>query len=158
MREARERLEGDTGSGAANEELVLPFELRRRSRLRARLVSGTEIALFLPRGTVLRHGDRLRMDDGRTLRVVAQAERVMHVVCDTPRTLLQAAYHLGNRHVALQVEQGWLRLAEDPVLKRMLEGLGARVSVVEVPFEPESGAYGAGGMHDHDRGQHAHES
>jgi urease accessory protein len=147
---------------------VLPFELRQRSRLRATLSSGTEIALSLPRGTVLRHGDLLRMDDGRTVRVVAQAERVMQVECDTPAGLLRAAYHLGNRHVALQVEQGWLRLAEDHVLRQMLERLGARVTVVEAPFEPESGAYGAGAththepgsgavIHDHAHGHHAHE-
>jgi urease accessory protein len=154
MREARERLEGSTG-GAADEELVLPFDLRQKSRLRARLTSGSEIAVFLPRGTVLRGGDLLRMDDGRTVRVVAQAEQVMHVECDTREGLLRAAYHLGNRHVAVQVAPAWLRLAEDHVLRQMLETGGARVKLVDAPFEPESGAYGAGATHTHEQGKGA---
>jgi len=142
VHEIRERLPPGGPPVHADAELELAFELRCRSRLRARLASGEEVALALPRGTVLRDGDLLRADDGRAVRVVAQPERVMQVSCATKLELARAAYHLGNRHVPLQIAPDWLRLAEDPVLRRMLEGLGATVTVLDAPFEPEAGAYG----------------
>jgi|SRR5688572_27577861 len=128
---------------AASEQLQLPFELRQKSRLRARLVSGEEVALALPRGEVLRGGDLLLASDGRVVEVIARPERLLHVECDSPQALARAAYHLGNRHVPVQVGAGWLRLAADHVLEQMLKGLGARTAPVEAPFEPEAGAYGS---------------
>ena len=128
---------------AAGEQLQLPFELRQKSRLRARLVSGEEVALALPRGEVLRGGDLLLASDGRVVEVIARPERLLHVECDSPEALARAAYHLGNRHVPVQVGAGWLRLAADHVLEQMLKGLGARTTSVEAPFEPEAGAYGS---------------
>jgi urease accessory protein len=107
-------------------KLILPFEQRQKSRLRARLENGEEVALILARGRVLRGGDRVAATDGRV------------------------AYHLGNRHVPLQVGPGFLRIAEDHVLEEMARKLGARVSHVEAPFEPEAGAYG----HQHDEMGH----
>ena len=124
------------------ERLQLPFEQRQKSRLRAQLVSGEEVALSLPRGEVLRGGDLLLASDGRVVEVIARPERLLHVECDSPRALARAAYHLGNRHVPVQVGERWLRLAADHVLERMLQGLGARTTPVEAPFEPEAGAYG----------------
>lgn len=142
MHEIRERFPQGGPPAQADAELELPFELRQRSRLRARLASGEEVALALPRGTVLRDGDLLRADDGRTVRVIAKPERVMQVSCATTLDLARAAYHLGNRHVPLQIAPDWLRLAEDTVLRRMIEGLGATVTVLDAPFEPEAGAHG----------------
>ena len=140
----------------ARERLQLPFELRRKSRLRARLVSGEEVALALPRGEVLRGGDLLLASDGRVVEVIARPERLLHVECDSPEALARAAYHLGNRHVPVQVGTGWLRLATDHVLEQMLKGLGARTVPVEAAFEPEAGAYGG---HTHDgTTYHTHES
>jgi urease accessory protein len=101
---------------------------------------------------VLRGGDCVLASDGRVIEVVAQAERVIHVECETPRELARAAYHLGNRHVPVQVGEGWLRIAADRVLERMLEGLGARLAALEMPFEPEAGAYGAHHRHDNESG------
>jgi urease accessory protein len=129
-------------------ELVLPFELRQRSRLRVKLESGEEVGLFLARGEVLRDGDFLLAEDGRVIRVVAKAERVLDIVCADAQALARAAYHLGNRHVPLQVGSGWLRIADDHVLRQMAEGLGATVKAREAPFQPESGAYAAGHTHD----------
>jgi urease accessory protein len=80
--------------------------------------------------------------------IVAAPEKLLHVVCATPTELARAAYHLGNRHVAVQVGDGFLRLSEDHVLEEMLRGLGATVTHVDAPFEPEAGAYG-GGHHHH---------
>jgi urease accessory protein len=134
-------------SAAHDAELVLPFESRAKSRLRTALTSGEEVGLFLEPGTVLRGGDGLLADDGRVIRVVAAAESVMQVECADARQLARAAYHLGNRHVAVEVGEGWLRLGADHVLGHMLEGLGLAVRELAAPFEPEPGAYGGGHRH-----------
>jgi len=133
-------------------ELRLPFDLRQKSRQRARLTSGEEVAIELPRGQVLRGGDWVIASDGRAIEVVAAVESVLHVECDSPQALTRAAYHLGNRHVPVQVGDGWLRIGADHVLARMLEGLGARLAPMEAAFEPEAGAYGAHHRHDNESG------
>lgn len=130
-------------------ELVLPFELRQRSRLRARLSSGVEAGLILERGTVLRGGDLLRADDGSVIAVVAALETVSTVRDSDPMRLARAAYHLGNRHVPVQIGDGWLRYGHDHVLDDMVRGMGLAVVVEQAPFEPEAGAYGHGGHHSH---------
>jgi len=130
------------------DRLVLTFEQRQKSRLRATLDSGEEVALVLERGAVRRGGDRVTSADGRVFEVVSAPEKLLHIECASPGQLARIAYHLGNRHVAVQVGEGFLRIAEDHVLEDMVRRLGARVSHVEAPFEPESGAY-AGGHHHH---------
>ena len=120
-------------------DLVLPFELRQKSRLRTTVKGGEEIGLFLERGTVLRDGECLQADDGRVVRVNAAEEDLLEVRCTDARALARAAYHLGNRHTPVQVGAGWLRLAAD-----MLRGRGATVTPIRAPFEPEAGAYAAG--------------
>jgi urease accessory protein len=134
---------------AASETLLLPFESRCKSRLRTRLASGEEVGLFLERGRLLRGGDRLLAKDGRVVEVVAAAEALMEAQSVDPVQLARAAYHLGNRHVAVQVLPGSLRFARDHVLGEMVRGLGLPVQEVEAPFEPEAGAYGAHGGHGH---------
>jgi urease accessory protein len=129
-------------------QLKLPFEARQKSRQRAQLVSGEEVALMLPRGEILRGGDLVTASDGRVIEVVAETEMLMHVVCKDPMALARAAYHLGNRHVPVQVGEGFLRLTPDHVLDEMLVGLGATVTPVLAPFEPEAGAYAGGHRHD----------
>jgi urease accessory protein len=128
-------------------ELVLPFELRQKSRLRTTLATGEEVGLFLERGEVLRGGDFLLAQDGRTIRVVAKSEQVLDIACAGPDALARAAYHLGNRHVPVQVGAGWLRIADDHVLRQMVEGLGATVVARKAPFEPEAGAYASAHNH-----------
>ena len=125
-------------------ELILAFELRQKSRLRTTVASGEEIGLFLPRGSVLRDGDCLEADDGRVVRVTAAAEDLIEVRCADAGALARAAYHLGNRHAPVQVGAGWLRVGSDEVLAAMLRGLGATVTGLRAPFEPEAGAYAAG--------------
>jgi urease accessory protein len=145
--------------------LTLPFDQRQRSRLRVRLDGGEEAALFLERGTVLRHGDRLLAADGRVILVQAAPEEVSTVAAGDGVTLARAAYHLGNRHVPLQVGEGWLRYQHDHVLDGMVRALGLAVRVERAPFEPEAGAYGRGhhahgDPHPHDHGhdhEHAHD-
>lgn len=129
-------------------ELVLTFELRQKHRLRTTLASGEEVGVFLDRSAPLRDGDFLLAEDGRVIRVTAQPERVLDIACETPTALARAAYHLGNRHVPLQVGDGWLRIADDHVLRQMVEGLGNKVTANTAAFEPEPGAYAAGHTHD----------
>lgn len=137
-----------------DERLVLPFELRQKSRLRTRLASGEEVGLFLPRGTVLRGGNHLRGNDERVILVVAADEALTHAQCADAMELTRAAYHLGNRHVPVEIGAGWLRFARDAVLSEMLAGLGMVTSDVSAPFEPEAGAYGGG--HHHHSGEARH--
>jgi urease accessory protein len=144
--------------------LTLPFEQRCRSRLRARLDDGREVALFLPRGAVLRGGDALEAEDGSAIRVVAAPEAVSTARSADPLLLARAAYHLGNRHVSLQVGAGWLRYLHDHVLDEMVRALGLPVRAEQAPFEPEPGAYGGAHAHEHghthgdERGhEHGHE-
>lgn len=130
--------------------IELPFERRQKSRLRVKTKSGQDAALFLERGQILRGGDFLRSDNGLVLQVIAAQEPVYNVTAKTPQALMRAAYHLGNRHVPLQVGDGFLRLEQDYVLKEMLLGLGMQVAEIYAPFEPEAGAYGGGHRHGHD--------
>ena len=142
---------------AIRARLALPFDRRTKTRQRVTLEGGEEVALMLPRGQVLRGGDRVVASDGRIIEVLASPEAVLHVTCPTPRELAQAAYHLGNRHVPVEVGDGYLRLAADHVLQEMLEGLGASVAPLSAPFEPEAGAYAAVPPGGHAHGPHGHD-
>lgn len=144
--------------GRSDVRLVLPFDLRQKSRLLAALEDGEEVGITLPRGTVLRGGDRLQLSDGRIVEVVAAHEEVSFVGTTDARQLARAAYHLGNRHVAVQVTATSIRYLRDHVLDDMLRGLGLDVQQDVQPFEPEAGAYSqaaTAGAHSHGHG-HAH--
>jgi urease accessory protein len=130
--------------------LVLPFELRRKSRQLVRLETGEEVGLLLSPGTVLQTGDIVEDDDGSRFRIEAAKEELMSITASDPFLILRAAYHLGNRHTAVQIEANRLLLAFDPVLRDMLIGLGTTVTLTCEPFTPEPGAYGGGHKHGHD--------
>jgi len=136
--------------------LKLPFEARQKSGLKARLASGEEVGLMLPRGEILRGGDLVTASDGRVIEVLCESEKVLHVECGTPADMARAAYQLGERHVPVQIGEGFLRLAADPVLEELLKQLGARVTHEEAPFEPEAGIH-AGGHRRHDETGHGGE-
>jgi urease accessory protein len=131
----------------ADDLLELPYERRLKTRQRVRLQSGREAGLFLPRGTVLRNGDRLVAENGLRLDVVAARERVSIATCRDPLLLTRIAYHLGNRHVAVEVKKDRLIYLKDHVLDDMVRGLGAAVTAADQAFEPEEGAYHGGGHH-----------
>lgn len=128
--------------------ITLDFDQRTRSRLRARLDDGREAALEVERGGILRDGDLLLADDGTVVRVAAALESVSAVYSDSPRELTRLCYHLGNRHVALQIGDGRIAYQADHVLDDMVRGLGLEAVSEQAPFEPEGGAYG----HQHDHG------
>lgn len=143
-----------SADSAETERLALPFERRQIARQRVTLVSGRDAGLKLPRGTVLRNGDVLQCDTGAQVTIEAAPEAVSVVRCSTSQDLARAAYHLGNRHVWVQVGDGWLSYLHDHVLDNMLTGLGLSVESAQQPFEPEAGAYSSDG-HSH-AGGHSH--
>ena len=130
--------------------LTLVYDARCKSRLAATLDTGEDVAVLLPRGTVLRDGDVLVADDGALVRIAAASETVLLVRAADRLTLMRAAYHLGNRHTPVEVGADELKLEADPVLEDMLKRLGAQVEHATLPFQPEAGAYGGGHRHGHD--------
>ena len=141
------RIEALVASGKPELSLTLPFNERTKSRLRTQLDNGEEAGLFLPRGTVLRSGHLLKDELNRVILVCAAQEPVSVGRAASHRLFARACYHLGNRHVPLQVGYRWVRYQPDTVLDEMLIQLGLRVSQQMLAFEPESGAYGR--EHDH---------
>ena len=140
--------------------VVLAHDERRVRRTVLTLVHGDRVALDLPDTVMLRHGTRLVLEGGREVQVIAAEEELLEVSAPDELRLLELAWHLGNRHVplALSFERSGERLiapprlliARDPVLARMLEGLGASLREVIEPFEPVAGAYHSHGhSHDH---------
>ena len=147
MLEIIERIQECTD--ASSTSLTLPFEQRQKSRLRVTLDNGNEAALILERGVVLRHGDLLRATDGQVVEVRAAPETVSIISESNAHLLSRACYHLGNRHVPLQIGDGWLRYLRDHVLDDMVVSLGLSVEHKEAPFEPEAGAYKNNERHRH---------
>ena len=143
------------GSAVPDLSVALSYEQRGKGRLRARCGDGREVAVILERGRILRGGTLLTGPSGQVLRVEAAPERLSEARSGDPRQLARAAWHLGNRHVAIETGDGWLRYLSDHVLDDMVRGLGLEVRPLEAGFEPESGAY-AGGAHHHGEG-HSHE-
>lgn len=130
----------------------LPYDLRKKSRLRVFSRCGREIGIQLPRGSELLDGQRYTGDAGVQVQIVASPETVSTARCHEPLLMLRACYHLGNRHVPLQITEKWLRYQHDHVLDEMVAGLGLAVLTEEAPFQPESGAYhrhGNSGDHGH---------
>lgn len=138
----------------------LDWDLRQKSRFDAHTQDGEHIGVFLPRGTVLRGGDVLVDTEGQLLRVEAAAQSVRRITpCPqhgTPFDLVRAAYHLGNRHVPIELTPTHLHIEPDHVLEAMLDAMHLIVTPVEAPFEPESGAYGDGHSHTYHGGHHHH--
>jgi urease accessory protein len=120
----------------------LSFDARSKSRLLLKLDSGEEAALVVERGRLLRGGDRVRTQDGREVEIIAADESLLEATSEDPVAIAKAAFHLGNRHVAVQVMANRLRFLNDHVLEEMVRGLGLQVAPVRAPFEPEGGAYG----------------
>jgi urease accessory protein len=129
----------------------LPYESRSKSRLLLCLENGEQAAFVVERGRLLRDGERVTLVDGRVLEIVACDESVLEATSEDPQLVAKAAYHLGNRHVAVQLIPGGLRFLEDHVLEEMVAGLGLSVSRRVAPFDPEGGAYGHSHAHGSDQ-------
>ena len=136
----------------ATDSVALAYDERKRSRLKVKLASGAEAGIFLERGDHLHGGDRLAAEDGpAVVEILAAPEKLIEAIAYSPLLFARAAYHLGNRHVPVQILRteygGKLRFQADHVLAEMARGLGCAVDECEAPFQPESGAYGAHGGH-----------
>jgi urease accessory protein len=131
-------------------KLTLPYDLRRKTRQLVRLDDGEEIGLLLAPGTILKDGDILESAEGNRVRIAAAAEPILFVTALDGEKLTRAAYHLGNRHIPVEIGPGFLRLEADLVLKDMLKRLEFSVEERKKAFNPESGAYGGGHRHGHD--------
>ncbi|CAM4121183.1 urease accessory protein UreE [Roseateles saccharophilus] len=164
MIHATKRIAGGAGLAAVLVKraptLELDWDTRSKSRFAATDSTGREIGVVLPRGTALRGGDVLVAEDGTLLRVVAAAQPVLQVRhCaehGSPFDLLRAAYHLGNRHVPLELSPELLQFEPDAVLADMLRRQHLIVTEAQAAFEPEGGAYGEGGGHGHHHHGHDH--
>lgn len=138
--------------------VTLPIDVRVKSRAKVTLSDGREAGLMLPRGLLLRGGDILCSEDGSEfINVIAADEGVSVVRCGSPFLLAKACYHLGNRHVPLQIMPDELRFHHDHVLDDMLRQLGLEVTFAHLPFEPEAGAYTSEAQgHHHHAHSHSH--
>lgn len=141
-------------SRPATDSVALAYDERKRSRLKVTLASGAEAGIFLERGDHLHDGDKLQAEDGSAvIEIQAAPEKLIEAQANDAFLFARAAYHLGNRHVPVQIlpdaNGGRLRFQTDHVLADMLRGLGCTVSEVTAPFQPESGAYSHGGGHHH---------
>ena len=148
--------EKTTSQNKPNTTVTLVRDQREKSRLKVTLDDGREAGLFFEKGTSFQDGDLIISDDGEVLvEIKAADETVSSIYCDDPLQLARVCYHLGNRHIPLQIDKDVLRYQHDHVLDDMVRGLGLDVKTEQAPFEPESGAY-SGGSHGHSHG-HSHD-
>src|SRR5947209_14986730 len=152
MRRAFEiRTAGSWNAATAIDRVVLDADERHRRRVALRGERGTAFLLDLPHATALRDGDGLVLEDGTIVRVAGKPEPLIEIAAASPRELARLAWHIGNRHTDVQVVGERLRIRRDHVLEDMLRGLGARLSPIEAPFDPEPGAYGHHHGHSHEK-------
>jgi urease accessory protein len=140
-------------------QVLIDFDRRHRRRFVLRTETGDELLLDLPQAVRLKHGDGLALDGGGVVRVVARAEKLLDIHAHDPAELVRIAWHLGNRHLPVQLHGSHIRIRADHVIADMVRGLGAHVHEVEAPFEPEAGAYAGGHthLHDDDDAPHSHD-
>src|ERR1700733_11134151 len=141
MVRAIEVLKAGSWQAAPIDRITLSYDERHRRRLRFLAEAGTEFLLDLPRTTVLRDGDGLRLEDGRVILVAAADEPLLEVTVTDSEQLARLAWHIGNRHLPAQTAPRRILIREDSVIEDMLKGLGATVRHVAEPFTPEPGAY-----------------
>ncbi|MBT5109095.1 MAG: urease accessory protein UreE [Rhodospirillaceae bacterium] len=142
-------------TGPAADTVVLDFNDRHRRRLAMTGVNGMAFLLDLPATAALKDGDGLMLEDGRVVAVQAASETLMEITCRDAAHLVQIAWHLGNRHLPTELFRDRLRIRQDHVIRDMLVQLGATVTDIQAPFNPEGGAYGHGRTHGHDH-EHSH--
>jgi urease accessory protein len=138
---------GEWDNAAAIDRVVLDASERQRRRIVLSGERGTPLLLDLPHATMLRDGDGLLLEDGAIVAVAGKPEPLCEIAAASEAPLARIAWHLGNRHVEMQIVGDKLRIRRDRVLESMLLGLGARLTPIEAPFDPESGAYVAEHRH-----------
>jgi urease accessory protein len=156
MKRAQEvRAAGHWDTTNAVDSVTLDADERRRRRVVLSGEGGTRFLLDLPQATALRDGDGLVLEDGGIVRIVGRAEPLVEIAAANAHELARLAWHIGNRHIDVQIVGDRLRIRRDHVIEDMLRGLGARLTALEAPFDPEHGAYETHGhRHDHGHGHH----
>ena len=153
-----------TWDGDVRDAVVLGFDDRHRRRLVMCGVRGTAFLLDLPEAIALRGGDALLLDDGALIEVVAAPEPLVEISAPDASRMVRIAWHLGNRHLPVQIAGKRLRIRKDHVIEAMVEGLGGQLRAIQAPFDPEGGAYSGPDVsahhhphdhpHDHGHGHH----
>jgi urease accessory protein len=141
------------------DRVLIDFDRRHRRRILLATDGGKEVLLDLPQAARLRHGDGLALEDGGVVRVCAKPESLLEIHAHDDGDLIRIAWHLGNRHLPVQLIGDRIRIRADHVIEEMVEGLGGHVDAIEAPFDPEAGAYAGGHQHHHhddDDGHHHH--
>ena len=150
LRAVAVRSTGDWRDQPADDQVSIDFDRRHRRRIMLTTLAGEELLLDLPQAIRLRDGDGLELEDGRVVRVVAQPEKLLEIHAHGPAELVRIAWHLGNRHLPVQLLGDRIRIRADHVIADMVQGLGGHAHAVEAPFDPEGGAYAGGHHHHHD--------
>ena len=138
----------------AQDEVLIDYDRRHRRRIVLKTESGQDILLDLPQATRLRDGDGLQLTTGPIIRVRARPEPLAEIHAHSDAELIRIAWHLGNRHLPVQLLRDKIRIRRDHVIEEMVVQLGGHVDQIEAPFDPEAGAYAAQGTHTH---QHSHD-
>ena len=133
----------------AVDHVLIDFDRRHRRRIVLTTVAGHALLLDLPQAVRLRDGDGLELEDGRIVRVVAQPEALLEIHAHGPAELVRIAWHLGNRHLPVQLLGDRIRIRADHVIADMVHGLGGHAQAIDAPFDPEGGAYTGGHSHHH---------
>jgi urease accessory protein len=149
MRASRVAPAGSWDQSDQVDRVLIDFDRRHRRRILLATEGGTEVLLDLPQALRLRHGDGLVLDSGGVVRVCARPEPLLEIHANDEGKLVRIAWHLGNRHLPVQLLGDRIRIRADHVIKEMVEGLGGHVDAIDAPFDPEAGAYTAGGHHHH---------
>ena len=141
---------GQWQSELAVDQVLIDFDRRHRRRIVLTTVGGDQLLLDLPQAVRLRDGDGLELADGRVVGVVAQPEPLLEIHAHGPAELVRIAWHLGNRHLPVQLLGDRIRIRADHVIADMVHGLGGHAHAIDAPFDPEGGAYAGGHHHHHD--------
>jgi urease accessory protein len=140
---------GTWDAAAEIDTVLIDYDRRHRRRILLRTVQGREVLLDLSQAVRLREGDGLPVHGG-VVRVCARPERLLEIHAHDPGEMVRIAWHLGNRHLPVQLLGGRIRIRVDHVIEEMVRGLGGHVEAIEAPFDPEAGAYAGGHHHHHD--------
>lgn len=143
------------GKNTCADTVLLDSTERHRRRATMTCVRGLEFLLDLPEAIMLRTGDAIMLDDGRLIEVLGKPEPLAEIRCASPRELANVSWHLGNRHLPVQIFDNRIRIRRDHVIEDMVRGLGAKVALIEAAFDPEGGAY-AQPEHGHEHHDHDH--
>lgn len=145
------------GQDSAWDLVTLEYEQRYLRRKVLTTAHGESFLIDLPKATVLEHGDFLALQNGDFIEVIAAEEDLLQIQAETTHRLMVIAYHLGNRHLPVQVEPTRLLIKQDHVIEDMLNKMHATVAHISEPFNPEGGAYGLGRTHGHSHGNESHD-